>query len=81
MRESRDHVSWAQRDGFCCALANAIGEHFNQEHVPLIVELLREEPQGPDPRSALADALQRKMRRWRRADAEVLALVQSLRSR
>ena len=68
---------WA---AFRIALGSAIGEHSEEEHVPLIVELLRDEAHGPDPRETLADALQKKMWRWRRKDPELLALVASLRS-
>lgn len=79
-RDEVEQIMGHRWESFRFALANAIGEHFEQEHIPLMVELLRDEAHGLDLRRALADALQKKMQRWRRRDAEVLALVESLRS-
>lgn len=77
-RNEVEQIMGHRWESFRFALANAIGEHFDEEHIPLIVELLRDEAHGPDPRRALADALRKKMRRWRCKDPEVLALVESL---
>lgn len=79
-RDEVERIMGHRWGSFRFALANAIGEHFEEEHIPLIVGLLRDEAHGPDPRRTLADALQKKMRRWRRKDPELLALVGSLRS-
>lgn len=79
-RDEVERIMGHRWGSFRFALALAIGEHFEKEHFPLIVELLRDEAHGRDPRSALADALRKKMRRWRRKDPEILALVESLRS-
>lgn len=79
-RDEVERITAANWESFRFALANAIGEHFEKENLPVIVELLRDQAHGPDPRRTLADALQKKMRRWRRKDPELLALVESLRS-
>jgi hypothetical protein len=65
-------------ESFRVAIANAIGYHFQKEHVPLIADLLRDPQHGDSCRMTLADYLRTKMRRWRRSDPEVLALLQEL---
>jgi hypothetical protein len=77
-RDEAEQIMEHRWESFRSALANAIGEHCEKEHLPLIVELLREEAHGRDSRSALAKALRKKLRRWRHKDPEILALVESL---
>jgi hypothetical protein len=77
-REEVEHIMRRRWESYRFALGNAIVQHLQKEQIPLLVELLRDE--APELRSALADTLQKKMRRWRRKDPELLALVESLKS-
>jgi hypothetical protein len=77
-RDEVEQIMAHRWESFRFALANAIGYLLQQEHIALIVELLRDERHGPGVRGTLAEALQKKMRRWRRKDADVLALLESI---
>ncbi|GAB4226199.1 MAG: hypothetical protein Kow0062_28400 [Acidobacteriota bacterium] len=85
---TRDEVEQIMRhrwDSYRFALANAIVYHFEQEHIPLIVGLIRHSTDEREEHwQALADEIRKKRRRWRRKDpdvgSELLALVESLRS-
>ncbi len=51
-----------------------------KEDLPVVVDLLRDERQPLENRRSLARMVGKTMRRWRRNDPEILALVESLRA-
>jgi len=62
-------------------LVNAIVFHFQQEHIPLIIELIRDAVGSQEDHwKTLADDIRKKMRRWRRNDPELLAMLDALTS-
>lgn len=79
-REEVEKIMGHRWNSYRFALANAIGNLMRKEDLPVVVELLRDERQPLEDRRSLAEMVGKKMRRWRRKDPEILALVESLRS-
>ena len=79
-REEVEQIMRHRWDSYRFALANAIVYHFGQEHIPVILELLRDSADGREDWQALADEIRKKLRRWRRKDPGLLDLLKFLKS-
>ncbi len=79
-REELESIMWHRWLSYRFVLANAITFHFKQEHIPLLIELIRDATNEHELYwQGLSKDIRKKMKRWGESESELLTLLDSIR--